>query len=192
MSFRLRIPVSFAAPVVAAVFSALGLAGCHDPGLYGHSAHYAPLSAEANAAQNARDYDPVMFTRMPDEWKKATLSVFGIVESRTPGQGGAAMLKLSVRRLEPRNLCETDKDEDTCRVTVSDKDFAVVYALVKLSEGDDTGPKSVGQKSLVRVIGTVGEDVNTADGAPIIRATYYRHWPVYTYVTRASAASMRQ
>ena len=31
-----------------------------------------------------------------------------------------------------------------------------------------------------------------ADGAPVIRASFYRHWPRYYYVTRSKADLMRQ
>jgi len=167
-------------------------AGCHSPGPYGHSPHYAELGDETTAAAGAREYDPVMVERQPDEWRKGKVSLFGVVESRTAGSGGQALLKLSVRRLETRNLCQSEQDDDSCRVTVSDKDFGVVWALVQLREGDYVGPHAVGQRSLLRVVGTVGQDVSPTDGAPVVHALYYRHWPAYFYVTRASARDMRQ
>jgi hypothetical protein len=74
---------------------------------------------------------------------------------------------------------------------VSDKDFGVVYALVQVRGDDDVGPHAVGQRSLLRIVGTLGQDV-APDGAPIVHALYYRHWPNYFYVTRASARDMRQ
>jgi hypothetical protein len=76
-------------------------------------------------------------------------------------------------------------------VTVSDKDFGVVTALVALRGDDDVGPHAVGQRSLLRIVGTLGQDVS-AEGAPIVHASYYRHWPTFFYVTRASATVMRQ
>jgi hypothetical protein len=180
-------------PSVAAVASvtlAL-LTGC-GAGPYGHSPRYVELSEETAAGAGAREYDPVMVERQPEEWRKGAVTLFGVVESRTPGAGGQAMLKLGVRRLEPRNLCENEHDDDSCRVTVSDKDFGVVYALVTLRGGDDVGPKAVGQRSLVRIVGTLGQDVSPSDGAPVLHASYYRHWPMYFYVTRASATNMKQ
>ena len=77
-------------------------------------------------------------------------------------------------------------------MTVSDKDFGVVWALVSLRGEDNVGPRSVGLRSLVRVVGTIGQDVSQADGAPIVRASFYRHWPAFYYVTRSSARDMRQ
>jgi len=166
--------------------------GCYSAGPYGHSPRYVELSDETTAAAGAREYDPVMVERQPEEWHKGRVTLFGVVESRTAGPGGQALLKLSVRRLDPRNLCGSEQDDDSCRVTVSDKDFGVVYALVTLRGDDDVGPRSVGQRSLVRIVGSLGQDVSPSDGAPILHTSYCRHWPVYFYVTRASAREMRQ
>jgi hypothetical protein len=180
------------APARACALTTLFAAACHSAGPYGHSPSYVELDEETRAAAGAREYDPVMFERQPDEWRKGTVCLFGVVESRAAGTGGAALVRLSVRRREPRNLCENEKDEDSCRATVSDKDFGVVYALVTLRGDDDVGPHAVGLKSLVRLVGTFGTDVSPNDGAPILHATYVRHWPRYFYVTRAAAGDMRQ
>ena len=119
------------------------------------------------------------------------MALFGVVERRDPGPGGQARLTLSVRRLEPRNLCGLETDDDSCRVTVSDKDFGVVEALVSLRGDDYVGPRSVGSRSLLRVVGTIGQDV-APSGAPVVHAVWYRHWPAFYYVTRASARDMKQ
>jgi hypothetical protein len=168
------------------------LLACHGAGPYGYSAKYAPTSDEENALAGSRDYDPVMYGREPEKWHRGHSALFGVVTSRAPGPGGAAYLTLSVRKLEPRNLCSNANDEDTCRVTVSDRDFGVVHALVQLRGTDDMGEKSVGVGSLVRVAGVFGEDVDPADGAPVLRATFYRHWPRYYFVTRSKSDLMRQ
>jgi len=170
----------------------LTLAACHSPGPYGFAAKYTPTGDEEKALAGAREYDPVMYTREPEAWRKEKASLFGVVTGRAPGPGGAAYLTVSVRKLETRNLCSNGSDEDTCRVTVSDKDFGVVHVLAALRPDDDLGEKSVGVGSLVRAVGSFGEDVDTADGAPVLRAAFYRHWPRYFYVTRASADLMRQ
>jgi hypothetical protein len=175
-------------PLVALAFCA---GACHGAGLYGHAPKYVELDEETASAADAREYDPVMWERQPDQWRRAKIALFGVVESREVGPGGQAKLKLSVRRLEPRNLCDRDSDDDSCRVTVSDKDFGVVSALVSLRGDDDVGPRSVGPKSLVRVVGAIGQDVSPT-GAPVMHAAWYRHWPAFYYVTRASARDMRQ
>ncbi len=171
---------------------AVTLAACHSAGPYGHAPRYAPLSEEAAATAGAREYDSVMFARQPDEWRKSSSVLFGIVTSRTAGPGGGSYLTLTVRKIEPRNLCDNMNDDDTCRVTVSDADSGVVHAIVKLTGEDDVGEHSVGAGSLVRLVGRFGEDVDPNDGAPVLRATWYRHWPRYFYVTRAAARVMRQ
>jgi hypothetical protein len=165
--------------------------GCAGPGLYGHAKTYAPLADEEKAIAGAREYDPVMAVRQPEEWSKQPVSLFGVVTNRG-ATGGVAYLQISVRKLEPRNLCENAQDEDTCRVTVSDTEFGVVHAAVTLKGEDDVGEHSVGPGSLLRIVGQLGQDTDPNDGTPIIRATYYRHWPRHSFVTKAAASQMRQ
>jgi len=194
-SLATRAHLGFSSPRMKHALSiatlALALTAC-GAGPYGHSPHYVPLSDEPRAVVGARDYDPVMFARQPDEWRKSNVTLFGIVTNRAAGPGGGSYLTLSVRRLEPRNLCDSLHDDDSCRVTVSDADFGVVHLLVKLTGEDDVGEHSVGGGSLMRLVGRIGEDVDPNDGAPVIRATWYRHWPRYYFVTRAAARMMRQ
>ena len=175
-----------AAVATAATFAAV-LVGCGSAGPYGHAPRYAELGGEADAVAGARDYDPVMVQRRPEEWRTGKVVLFGVVESRAPGPGGRALLRLDVRTLQPRNLCGAPDDDDSCRVTVSGRDFGVVWALVALRGGDDVGPRAVGPRSLLRVVGTVGQDVSASDGAPIVHATWYRHWPALYYATEGGA-----
>lgn len=170
----------------------LGVASCRSPGPHGFAAQYAPTSDERTATAGAREYDPVMVAREPEAWRKSNSVLFGVVTSRAPGPGGAAYLTLSVRKLETRNLCANANDEDSCRVTVSDRDFGIVHVISRLAPNDDRGEHSVGVGSLVRAVGTFGEDVDQADGGLILRSSFYRHWPRHFYVTRASADLMRQ
>jgi hypothetical protein len=170
---------------------ALVLAGC-GAGPYGHAPAYAPRGDESSVTRGAREFDPVMYAREPEEWQKGNVALFGVVTSRSVGAGGNAYVTLSVRRLEPRNLCDNARDDDTCRVTVSDRDFGAVHALVRLSGADDVGEHSVGTGSLLRLVGRFGEDRDPSDGGPILRATWFRHWPRYFYVTSAARSQMRQ
>jgi hypothetical protein len=178
--------------LLTAVALLAGVAACHGAGAYGHSPRYVELDDETAAGAGSREYDPVEAQRQPEEWRKGKVSLFGVVDSRSAGPGGQALVKLSVRRLEPRNLCQSEQDDDSCRVTVSDKDFGTIWALVTVRGDDDVGPHSVGQRSLLHLVGSIGQDVMPADGAPVLHAAYYRHWPAYFYVTRASARTMRQ
>jgi hypothetical protein len=175
--------------LVPALVSLALLAGCSSGGPYGYSRTYSPLSAEGDAAEGAREYDPVMAERDKAEWKKANVSVFGIVTKRAEGSAGMAYVTLSVRTREERNLCE-QLDEETCRVTVSQQEFAIVHALLKLSPSDDIGDKSLNRGSLVRVLGKLTDDVDQDDGTPVLKADYYRHWPRNFFVTTASRPDM--
>ena len=123
------------------------------------------------------------------KWKKGKVSVFGIVQKRSEGPAGMAYVTLSVRTLEVRNLCET-LDEQTCRVTVGQHEFAVVHALLKLAPGDDIGEKSLNRGSLVRVLGKLTDEVDPEDGTSVLKADYYRHWPRNFFVTTASRPDM--
>ena len=180
-----------AALVFACFLTVASATACGGGGKYGYSPNYVQSESEEAATKGAKEYDPVMYQREPDAWRKGNVVLFGVVMGRSPGNGGAANLTLSVRRLEPRNLCENGNDEDTCRVTVSDRDFGVVHALVALKGEDDVGERSVATGSLVRIVGQMGQDVD-ADGQPTLRASFYRHWPRHFYVTKANAETMKQ
>jgi len=170
--------------------SSLALAGCHSAGAYGYSRVYAPLSDEEDAAEGAKEYDPVMMEREPATWQGQRISVFGVVKQRSQAPGGMAYLTLSVRTLATRNLCD-QMDEDTCRVTVSDHEFAIIHAMTKLRPGDALGKESVAPGSLVRVIGKLTDSVDKADGAHVLSAGYYRHWPRNYFVTMADRDHMK-
>jgi hypothetical protein len=114
-----------------------------------------------------------------------------VVKGRSQAPTGGAYLTLSVRRLEERNLCD-DVAGDTCRVTVSRHEFAIVHAVTKLQPEDDIGKLSIGAGSLVRVIGSLTDAVDKNDGTPVITANYYRHWPRNYFVTDADRDHMRR
>lgn len=165
------------------------LSACSSAGPYGYSRTYTALSAEEDAAEGAREYDPVMAERDKAEWMKGKVSVFGIVTKREPGPAGTTRVTLSVRNLEVRNLCD-QLDEETCRVTVSEHEFALVHANLKLAPGDDVGSLSVNRGSLLRVIGKLTDEVDREDGMPVFQGQYYRHWPRNYFVTTASRPDM--
>lgn len=173
--------------------AAVGLlaAACGSAGPYGHAREYVPLGPEKKAAKSAVDYDPVMAQRMPDQWQGKRISVFGVVKQRSAGPSGAEKVTLSVRTLEARNLCE-NKSEDSCRVTVSEREHAVIHATLKLNKDDNIGPKSVGIGSLVRVIGKIRDTIDNSDGNPVVQGEYYRHWPRNFFVTTAARNTMRR
>jgi hypothetical protein len=174
----------------ALAFAGLGLA-CGSAGPYGHSRTYSPLDAEDEALGGADRYDPVMARRLPQEWQQKKLELFGVVLARAEGRDGLTDLTLSVRRLAARNLCDAG-EEETCRVTVSDQELARVHALVALREPDAIGQKNLKQQALVRVIGKLEDHVNKEDGADVLVASYYRHWPAAEFVTEQARSYMRR
>jgi len=173
------------------MISLLLTVACSGAGPYGYSPTYTPLDEEETASEGAKEFDPVQAKRFPEEWRDKPVSMFGIVTNRGEGSGGGTRLTLSVRTLATRNLCDEGGD-DTCRVTVSDREHAVVHTVVALRSGDDIGETSIQVGSLVRVIGKFTDVVDNDDGNPIINGSYYRHWPVHTYVTSAAASYMRR
>lgn len=177
--------------IVAILGSLTLIVACSSAGPYGYSPTYTPLDEEQDAAEGAKEFDPVMAKRFPEEWRDKPVSVFGVVTSRGQASGGGTRLTLSVRTLATRNLCD-EGGQETCRVTVSDREHAIVHTVVKLGSEDAIGEKSIGPGSLVRVIGKFTDVVDNDDGNPIINATYYRHWPVHHYVTTAASSYMRR
>ena len=175
--------------VFASSLLPLLLLGCHSAGPYGFARTYQPLSAEKSATEGTREFDPVMAEREKEDWKKATVTLFGVVKARTSAKSGGAYLTLSMRTLSARNLCD-DFDEDTCRVTVSEHEHATIHAIVKLTSEDEVGEHSVGRGSLVRVVGKLTDEVDPHDGASVLRVSYYRHWPRHFYVTTSMASGM--
>ncbi|MEI9937732.1 MAG: hypothetical protein WDO69_10985 [Pseudomonadota bacterium] len=176
-------------PALALPLLTLLLLGCHSAGQYGFARSYQPLSAEKSAIEGAREFDPVMAERDKEEWKKATVTLFGVVKARSSDKSGGAYLTLSMRTLSDRNLCD-DFDEDTCRVTVSEHEYATLHAIVKLTSEDEVGEHSVGTGSLLRVVGKLTDEVDPDDGASVLRVSYYRHWPRHFFVTTAMASGM--
>jgi hypothetical protein len=170
---------------------ALVVASCQSAGPYGHSKVYSPLGAEASAVAANREYDPLLAERSLDKLKGRSVWLFGVVTNRGSGPGGAAYVALSLRTVQQRNLCESD-DEDSCRVTVSEREMGRAHALLALAAEDDMGQESVGLGSLLRIVGTITQDLDPNDGTPILRASYYRHWPRGFYVTTKSAGHMKR
>jgi hypothetical protein len=169
------------------VAAALATVGC-SAGPYGHARVYAPLDVEQKAVAGAQEFDPVMAKRMPDKWEKHKVSLFGIVVERKDLGGRRVDVTLSLRALEPRNLCENSED-DSCRVTVSDREFDRIHATLTLAANEDAaGPISIGGASLLRVVGSL----EVKDGNQFVDAAYYRHWPRGYFVTTRSAPFMRR
>jgi len=170
---------------------AMALSACHSPGTYGHSKIYAPSGSEEKAVAGNKEYDAREVERAGAKLRDQSVWLFGVVTNRGSGPGGAAYVTLSLRTLQQRNLCESD-DEESCRVTVSEREMGRAHALLALAAEDDMGQDSVGLGSLLRVVGKVTQDLDPNDGTPVLRAAFYRHWPRGSYVTTKAASVMKR
>lgn len=178
--------------IVAVIAAAVPLLpACHGAGPYGHAKIYAAASAEEKAVAGNKEYDPLLAERALDKLKGRSVWLFGVVTNRGSGPGGAAYVALSLRSLQQRNLCKSD-DEDSCRVTVSEREMGRAHALLALASDDEMGEESVGLGSLLRIVGSVTQDLDPNDGTPILRASYYRHWPRGHYVTTQASSFMKR
>jgi hypothetical protein len=171
---------SFGVAVVALV------AACRTAGPYGYSRVYTPTREEAAAVAGKPELDRRGIPGAPDN-RRGTFWAFGVVTQRSVGPGGAAYVALSLRTLQTHNQCAS-RDEDTCRVTVSDRETGRAHALVALAAEDDLGERGVGLGSLLRVVGFLAEDIDPSDGSAILRASFYRHWPRGFYATAKTTA----
>lgn len=167
----------------------VGLTGCAGAGPWGAARDYSPLDAEAEASEGAKTFDPVMLGRFFKDWVGKPVSVFGVVEDFKTDAGGEADLLLSVRVLQDRNLCQSAA-EDTCKVTVSENEFATLNARVNLLPEELSGPVRLQRGSLLRVIGPVAKATHPKTGNYVINAAYHRHWPTQYYVTTAAREFM--
>ena len=185
-----QVPLYFIVRVGACFSFCLAALACASSP-YGYAQVYEPASGEANAARDAQPFDPVMAQRNQRSWVGKRVSIFGVVKSVESAPQGGHFLQLSVRNLQPRNLC-SDSNEDTCRVTVTERQFTTLYGLVRLKPQYTAGPDAVRPGSLVRVIGAVSESPYKKSGGTVVESDFFRHWPAQTYVTTAARSYMRQ
>lgn len=174
---------------LAVLLVCTAISGCAGAGPWGAAREYAPLGAEEEAAVGAKDFDPVMVGRFFQQWVGKSVSVFGVVDDYGVDASGEANLLLSVRVLQDRNLCE-DAAEDTCKVTVSENEFATINARVNLLPSELNGPDRLTRGSLVRVIGKVAQATDPKSGNYVINTVYHRHWPLQHFVTTAARSYM--
>jgi hypothetical protein len=171
----------------------LTLGACSSPGPYGYAQLYSPLDAEEAATKDSVPYDPSAARRKPDTWKGRLVSTFGVVtEVKAGPDDGTRRVSLSIRGLQPRNLC-AGPDSDTCRVTVTDTEFSVLWAVVPLEAVKPvaTPPDPIQRGSLLRVVGTFVPSKDASE-PPTIDVRFARHWPYQTYVTTGARESMRR
>jgi hypothetical protein len=162
---------------------ALLLVSCAGAGPWGHAPEYAPLPGEEQAVEGARDLDLVMAQREPQEWTREPVRFFGVVIKGKSGD--PALLDVGVRALAPRNLCDAPESE-SCRVTVTDKNFGTLRVSLQMTAEEKT---SMTSGSLLRIVGMLKPD---EDGKLMAVATWHRHWPRGHYVTESFRQEMRR
>jgi hypothetical protein len=157
---------------------------------YGYSRTYSALGEEGPYLERAVElsYEEVRRTR-PEE--QPLITWFGVVRGVEDAGGGRLRVSLSLRAHQDRHLCEGPGD-DTCRVTVSERELGTFTALVTARPEDlREGTTRMQIGSMLRVYGTATAETD-AGGGPVIEVEWYRHWPPHTYVTTASRGSMRR
>jgi hypothetical protein len=175
-----------------ALLSGTLASACHSAGPYGHSVRYEMLSDESRAVASVAEFDPVMARRFPEDYRKKSSSLFGIVMSKTSGTSGAAYVTLSLRRLLPRNLCSNRNDEESCRVSITAQEFGRLHVIIRLRPEDEATGEPLQPGSLLRIVGNLEEAPDKDDGSQVLRASFYRHFPPRTYRTNDDAEQMRQ
>lgn len=167
--------------------------GCASAGPFGFAQMYTPLDVEDEATDGSVPFDPSATRRKPDTWRGRKVVAFGVVTDVVKSdQPGTQRVLLSVRGLQPRNLCD-GPDDQTCRVTVTDTEFAKLWAVIPSAalEPQRTPPDPVQPGSLLRVVGKLQPSNNHVDPAQV-DASFARHWPLQMYVTTSARESMRR
>jgi hypothetical protein len=180
-------------PRLPLVFCGLTLlsGACGGGGQYNHARTYKPLDAEEDHLEAAEQHVSLEeVKRDPNGFKEHELGWFGVVTDVAQTSQGKTRLWFSLRAHQQRHLCTGD-NEDTCRLTVSEKHLGSFVADVDIAPEDKVGRDKLWIGSLVRVYGhPTGE--YEEDGAPLIDVDYYRHFPRGSYVTTAARTGMRR
>jgi hypothetical protein len=167
--------------------------GCSSPGPFGFAQLYTPLDVEDEATDGTVPFDPSAAGRKPEAWKNRLVVAFGVVTDVTKSDvPDTQRVLLSVRGLQPRNLCD-GPDDQTCRVTVTDTEFAKLWAVIPNSAvvPKRSPPDPVQPGSLLRVVGKLQPANNDGEEASV-NASFARHWPLQMYVTTSARESMRR
>jgi len=165
--------------------------GCYHAGPYGYDQHYVPLRAERTFFEHGQEavYNDVRTD--PEEFRGQLLSWFGVVEQvGNEADRGGREIRLSFRSHQDRHLC-SEEERNTCRVTVSQASSGTFTAVVQLRPEDLQGRNRVAPGSLLRAYCRAGSEYD-AEGGPLLRCEYYRHWPRGQWVDTGMRNSMRR
>jgi hypothetical protein len=167
---------------------ALGLVGCFNPGPYGFDRVYRPLAAEQGHLDQAEQLTYQDVLREPNAYQNVEIAWFGVITAVGPAKGGVTSVSLQLRAHQARHLCRDDS-RASCRVTVGQTDLGAFTALVTLRPEDTEGRKRVGPGGLLKIYGAPSAE-RDGDNVPVLVASYYRYWPIGSYVTTAARSSM--
>ena len=163
---------------------------CGGAGPYGYAPESVPAGPEDEHLEAVENVTYEEIRRDPVDFGSTTVGWFGVVTGVEAGEGGETLVHLTYRTLQPRNLCADERDS-SCRVTVSERAGGPFSAILALRPEEEAGSDRLWVGSLVKVYGQPTGDFD-ADGGPVLRATWHRHWPHGTYVTTAARGSMRR
>jgi len=158
---------------------------------YGYAPEYVPLSDEEELNEKGLELSYEEVRRDPLSHGKDVIAWFGVVENvEKVGASGEVRIALGLRFHQQRHLCE-DQFDSSCRVTISQKVGGPFSALLTLKPEDREGRDGVHGGSLLKIYGHALPDYDDR-GGPILKADYYRHWPLGNFVSTGHAGNMKR
>lgn len=173
----------------ALVLICLCAAGACGGNRYGYARTYEPIGDERDWLERAETVGYEQVRRNPETSKDRLLSWFGLV-TKIESSGPKARATMTLRLHQARHLC-AGESSSSCRVTVSEKAMGPFTALLDMRPEDAKGRQRIWGGSLLRVYGRPTGEFDD-QGGPIVAVSYYRHWPLGTYVTTGARRVLRR
>jgi hypothetical protein len=158
---------------------------------YGYARYYVPLSEEETYAEQAVEPIYTDLVRDPGAFANQTIGWFGVVSEVVPQEDGSMLVRMGQRPHVERHLCSARAD-DSCRVTISERDSGPFSVRLRLQPGTDSeGVNRVQRESLLKIYGKPGGEYDST-GGPFLTVEFYRHWPRGQYVDTTAQGLMRR
>ena len=169
------------------LWAAVGCGG----NIYGYGRYYIPLDEEDSYAASALEPPYTDVVRDPGGFADQTIGWFGVVREVVRQDDGTVLVRMSQRPHVERHLCSARSD-DSCRVTVSERDAGPFSVRMRLHAGADSeGENRIQWESLLKIYGRPSGDYDST-GGPLLTVDFYRHWPRGQYVDTTASAIMRR